>query len=142
MAAEVHGVLARGRLRSGPPPHLSSLDPAVPEAWEEEPACIGQAARKSEGIQLPFSFSSPGCAQGVSLTLKGLVLSCLRPACPWLSRFCRAVYPSAAQPAPLLGMGAGCWEVLASVLAPVTVCKPGPASSLQPVSPVLLPGSS
>lgn len=37
-------------------PSPSALQ-SPPEAWEEEPACMGQAARKSEGMQLPFSFS-------------------------------------------------------------------------------------
>lgn len=87
--AEVHRVLGvRPRYAPPSPPASPSQLSGPCRPWSME----GLAARKSEGIQFPFSFSSPGCAEGGSLTLKGFVLSCLCAACPELSRFCRAVY--------------------------------------------------
>lgn len=69
-------------------PHLRSLDPAVPEAWEgggSQQARVWQPGSRRDPVS--FLILQPRLLEGVSLTLKGLVLSCLPAACPWPSGF-------------------------------------------------------
>lgn len=104
--------------------------------WEEEAACTGLAARKSELVQ--FAPSPPardgGCTEGGPLPLKGLVLSGLV-----LPASCRAVCTSAPEPArlgPLELVSEGPSSPSGSVLArlpPWALCgvpPPTPRSSV------------
>lgn len=70
---------------------LSSVDPAAPPAREEEPRA---SVWPPGNLRDPVSFHSPaqhrgGCAEGVSLPLKGLVLSAPLPPC---RAVCRAAW--------------------------------------------------
>lgn len=47
----------------------------------------GSGSREVRGDPVSFLILQPRLLEGVSLTLKGLVLSCLPAACPWLSGF-------------------------------------------------------
>lgn len=123
-------------------PHLRSLDPAVPEAWEgggSQHARVWQPGSRRDPVS--FLILQPRLLEGVSLTLKGLVLSCLPAACPWPSRFAELSTQQR------LGRLSCCsWEQGAEKSScprwPRRVCKPGPPSPRAALQPCLLRGPS